>query len=328
MPNRPKSYPFPQFTTVVTAYNRAHLIAATLSSVVAQTYPHNNIIVIDDGSTDDLMTVLAPFGDRIQFFRQINQGPGAARNLGLLHAGGDYCAFLDGDDLWYPWTLATLAEIIRAEGMPSLILGKSRNFIRESELLDDVCTPLKTTRYNDYFASSENSFWIGGSALTVRTADLRDAGGFTNERVIADDLDMCLRVGDRPTFITVTSPLTFAYRRHSQNISNNDDWILRSIYYLVSRETLDCYPGGGKRAYERRRIICRHARPWAINAAWTGKLQPAYQLFRGMFVWNLRLGRLRFILVFAAASLIGMFRNFFFSGKSKGGHDSGSINGH
>jgi len=319
MPNKSGPYLFPHFTTVVTAYNRAHLIHATLTSVVAQTYPHNDIIVVDDGSTDDLMAVLTHFGDKIRVFRQVNQGPGAARNLGLLHARGDYCAFLDGDDLWYPWTLATLAGIIRAEGMPSLVLGKSRSFIRESELLGDVCAPLKTTRYSDYFASSKDSFWIGGSALTVRTADLRNAGGFTNERVIVDDLDMCLRVGDRPTFITVSSPLTFAYRRHSQNISNNNDWILRSIYHLISQETLDGYPGGGKRSLERRRIICRHARPWAITAARNGKLQPAYNLFRGMFVWNLRLGRLRFILAFVAAALMGMFMNCFYSDANKRG---------
>jgi cellulose synthase/poly-beta-1,6-N-acetylglucosamine synthase-like glycosyltransferase len=96
----------PLFSIVIPTFNRERLIAATLESVLAQTEGDFEVIVVDDGSTDGTEAALAPWRDRLTFVRQPNQGPGPARNLGAARAKGEYIAFLDSDDLWFPWTLA------------------------------------------------------------------------------------------------------------------------------------------------------------------------------------------------------------------------------
>jgi glycosyltransferase involved in cell wall biosynthesis len=90
----------PLVSVVIPSYNRAHVLAETLESVLTQSYPHLEIIVVDDGSTDDTAEVVRPYLDRITYLPQQNQGLAAARNTGLLRSRGEYVAWLDSDDLW------------------------------------------------------------------------------------------------------------------------------------------------------------------------------------------------------------------------------------
>lgn len=89
-------------SVVIPAYRAAETIGRALESVLAQTWPVHEILVIDDGSPDDLDAALAPYQGRITLLRQTNQGAAAARNLGLDEATGDLIAFLDADDQWSP----------------------------------------------------------------------------------------------------------------------------------------------------------------------------------------------------------------------------------
>ena len=94
-----------------------------LDSVFAQTWTNYEVIVADDGSTDGTGDVLATYGDRIRVVTQQNSGPGTARNLGIELARGEYLAFLDSDDVWFPWTLASYARAIHDYGQPTIIAG-------------------------------------------------------------------------------------------------------------------------------------------------------------------------------------------------------------
>lgn len=103
---------------VVPTYNRAHLIPLCIASVLQQTYTNYEVIIVDDHSTDDTDRVVREFlGDpRIQFHRlESNSGPAIARNRGIAHAKGEFIAFLDSDDLWFPEKLATQMRLIEAE---------------------------------------------------------------------------------------------------------------------------------------------------------------------------------------------------------------------
>jgi len=101
----------PLFTIVVPVFNRAHLIERTLKSVLAQTCQDFEIIVVDDGSKDDIEAAIAAIGDpRIRLIRQENGGGGAARNNGIENALGQYIAFLDSDDLFMPDKLERYAR--------------------------------------------------------------------------------------------------------------------------------------------------------------------------------------------------------------------------
>ena len=87
---------------VIPTFNRRNYITIALDSVLAQTYTNYEIIIIDDGSSDNTKEVLTPYWDKIRYFYQDNRGIPATRNRGIREAKGDYIAFLDSDDYWLP----------------------------------------------------------------------------------------------------------------------------------------------------------------------------------------------------------------------------------
>src|SRR5262249_605030 len=150
-----------------------------------------------------------------RIFRQPNQGPGAARNLGARHAGGTYLAFLDSDDLWFPWTLDVYQDVINEHGHPSFVAGKPHRFSHESELGTAVFGKTRAERLVGYLASGDEWRWWGASSFVVRRDVFAAVGGFTDGQANAEDADLALRLGTAPGFVQITAPVTFAYRKHA-----------------------------------------------------------------------------------------------------------------
>ena len=96
----------PRVSVVIPTYNCARFIERTIDSALRQTYRDFELIVVDDGSTDDTQAVVARFGKSVRYVYQTNQGASAARNAAVARAGGEYLAYLDADDLWIPEKLA------------------------------------------------------------------------------------------------------------------------------------------------------------------------------------------------------------------------------
>lgn len=113
----------PKFSVIIPAYNSAATLARALDSVLAQTWPAYDIIVVDDGSTDAIADVLAGYGEKIRYLRQDNTGVSAARNHGAKMAGGDWLAFLDADDWYYPDRLKWHAEWIARDPTLDFLTG-------------------------------------------------------------------------------------------------------------------------------------------------------------------------------------------------------------
>ena len=108
----------PTISIIVPAYNVGPYIAETLDSALAQTRRDFEVIVVNDGSTDDTEARIAPYRDRIVYLRHENRGVMATRNAGLGAARGAYIALLDGDDLWEPRFLEVLAGMLDADPDP------------------------------------------------------------------------------------------------------------------------------------------------------------------------------------------------------------------
>src|SRR5665213_988407 len=100
-------------SVIMPAFNMEGFIREAIQSVFAQTYPHYELIIVDDGSTDSTHEALAPFLDRITLVRQKNAGPSAARNRGLQIATGEFAFFLDADDLLLPGAFEALVALLR-----------------------------------------------------------------------------------------------------------------------------------------------------------------------------------------------------------------------
>lgn len=103
----------PRISVVIPTYNYADFIGEALDSVFGQSFTDYEVIVVDDGSTDNTRDVVAPYGARVQYYFQQNQGLAVARNVGLRLAIGDYITYLDADDIWERDNLRVKVEILR-----------------------------------------------------------------------------------------------------------------------------------------------------------------------------------------------------------------------
>ncbi|HUX65314.1 glycosyltransferase family 2 protein [Sulfuricella sp.] len=113
----------PRFSVIIPAYNAAATLARALDSVLAQTWPAHEIIVVDDGSCDATAAVAAAYGDKVRYLYQLNAGVSAARNAGAQAASGDWLAFLDADDWYYPNRLKWHADWIARDSELDFLTG-------------------------------------------------------------------------------------------------------------------------------------------------------------------------------------------------------------
>lgn len=106
----------PLVSAIIPTYNRAHIVCEAIESVLAQTYPNVETIVVDDGSIDGTLEVLQRYGDRIRIVSQKNSGPACARNRGVAASNGSLIAFLDSDDIWLPSKLERQVSLLDKAG--------------------------------------------------------------------------------------------------------------------------------------------------------------------------------------------------------------------
>lgn len=294
----------PLFSVVIPTYNRARLLDETLLSVAQQHFTAHEIIVVDDGSTDATQDVVDRHAPGVTFVQQAQHGPGAARNAGARRASGDYLAFLDSDDVWFPWTLELYAQAITQHGAkPAFVAGAPKYFSTREELTATTPAPLAAQRFTDYYASSEQWRWWGASAFVVRRDVFEAAGGFTDQWINGEDADFAMRIGVVSGFVHVTSPPTFGYRQHADTAMGNFDRTLAGAWHVIEKERADAYPGGAERAAERRRILGRHLRSVMLEAARQRLLADAWKLYRATIGWHVALGQWRFLFGFPLMAL-------------------------
>lgn len=115
----------PRVSIITPTFNCAPFLGRALDTAVCQTYTDYEIIVVDDGSTDGTPEVVSRFGDRLRYFYQPNEGLSSARNLGLSQASGEFIAYLDADDLWYPHKLESQVAYLDAHKECGLVHSDS-----------------------------------------------------------------------------------------------------------------------------------------------------------------------------------------------------------
>jgi GT2 family glycosyltransferase len=288
----------PFFSVVIPTYNRAGLLEQALASVFAQELTDYEVIVVDDGSTDETQAVLARYGERVRALRQENQGQGAARNLGIQHATGEYVAFLDSDDVWFPWSLATYREALDMYGRPSVVMGTPARFQRPEELAGVRREPMRTQAFSDYFATAEESFVRTACVIAVKAEALRRVGGFTSRRIISEDHELLYRLGTEPGFVWVEAPRVVGYRQHGSSSSRELERGYEGLCYQLEQERQGRYPGGAARRRERLTLIlhgARHVSRWLVAH---GRPDLALELYRLSLRAHLVVPRWRYMLGF------------------------------
>jgi len=287
----------PYFSVIIPTYNRAELLGLTIESVLAQKFQDFEVIVVDDGSTDATLEVLSRYRDRIQVRQQKNQGTGAARNLGIKHATGRYATFLDSDDVWFPWTLSTYAQVIQDHDEPSFVTGLPFVFTSIDQLERAAPCKIRVESFPDYYASADAWRWFSASSFVIRGDRLKAVASF-HERWGSEDADLAMMLGVEKGFVHIVAPQTFGYREHLESLKVMPTYSLSGSRLMLKKEENGLYPGGRSRKRNRIKILTRQIRPVSLTCLRHGMYREAWELYRATFRWHCALGRWKFLLGF------------------------------
>lgn len=189
-------------SVIIPLYNKADSISQALDSVLAQTYQHFEVVVVDDGSTDGGAAVVERYADpRIRLIRQVNGGVSAARNKGIAEAQGEHVAFLDADDVWMPGFLEEIAALQRE--YPECRAQATNYIFNSNELKSPTILrrlPFKgergvLTNYFEVASCSHPPVWT--SAVCIERALLQEIGGFPVGIKSGEDLLTWARIAVR-----------------------------------------------------------------------------------------------------------------------------------
>lgn len=209
--------PTPRVSVIIPAYNGDRYIAQAVESVISQTYKNWEIIVIDDGSTDDTRQALEPYFDKIRYVYQENQGVAAARNRGIQESRGELIAFLDQDDFFLSDKLAGQVALFDAQPSLGIVNSGWRLVNQQGETISDI-------KSWEYFPTLNLKTWIVQmpvlpSAMMFSRKWLENVGGFNSEFDSVDDADLVLRLALLGCESAWLPQVTVCYRQHDKNVS-------------------------------------------------------------------------------------------------------------
>jgi len=225
----------PKVSVVIPTYNRAHLISRAIKSVLNQTYQNFEIIVVDDGSTDNTEEVINSFNNPcIRYIRhEQNKGGSAARNTGIKFAKGEYVAFQDSDDEWLPEKLEKQMNVF--ENAPPEVGVVYTGFWR-IENDKKIYIPQSWVSKKDGNIHQEllKGNYITTQSMVVKKECFKKAGVFDEELPRLQDWELVLRLSKYYEFRCVDEPLVISY--YTQNsISANKDALIKALNVILTK---------------------------------------------------------------------------------------------
>ncbi len=291
----------PLVSVVIPCYNNAEHLVAAVDSVLAQDYPNIEVIVVDDGSTDNSVDVLKQFGARITLLQQANQGPAAARNTGMLAATGQYIAFNDSDDLWLPGKLT--AQVNYLQQHPDIGLCYCGwavwNGQTPLEQLKAQYQPVSSSAAEDaYYSGWLYLKLLKDSVIHTITAVIQrevldTVGMFNTEYRIGEDHDFWLRISQQYRMAKLAqvyavyrdNPVSTTKKVHAKNFS------LLVLESAIARYGLHC-PSGAQapQALVNTYLGARHF-TYGYNAMLQGHRDKALVSFKGCIHYRYKLAK-------------------------------------
>ncbi len=300
------SDPTPLVTVVIPTYNYGAYVGQAIDSVLAQTYPAVEVVVVDDGSTDDTPARLAAYGGRIRVVRQENRGLSAARNAGIAAATGEYVALLDSDDAFHPRKLELQMRHLAAN--PAVGLTGTRHFSDPARMWPAVegDPAARPVTLDELVLRAPFS----PSSAVFRASCAAAVGGFDVTLRSVEDRDFWVRVAANAPVAVVAAELTY-YRVTPGGMSQNPDR-MEHFERVVLDKAFATPALAGRRAFRRKALgLASYASAYVFLAAG----RPAGGLRRAVasFAWwplpyaaadvRVPLGRLRLLAACAAKAL-------------------------
>lgn len=213
-------------SVVIPTYNRERWIRCAIDSVLAQTYSNYEIIVVDDGSSDNTRQVIQEYGNRVRYFYQTNKGVSAARNLGIREAKGEWIAFLDSDDEWLPSKLELQMNL--AVNNPKIAMVATNSYVED---LKDRNKTLTFLEIKPKLFNSEESICLDNpliaiitmsffsTTLLIKRENILRAGLFDETMTLSEDTDLFCRVAIGTSLGVLSRPLVRVISRGEGDIS-------------------------------------------------------------------------------------------------------------
>lgn len=213
-----------QVSVIIPCYNQARFLGEAIDSVLAQTFRNYEIIVVDDGSTDDTRLTAESF-DQVRYLRQINRGLASARNVGLRTSNGNYVVFLDADDRLLSNALQDGVEALKARPDCAFSYGHVNLIASDgSPLPTPHQVPVRENHYLELLR--HNYIWTTG-AVVYRRKVLESVGDFNVSLSGSADFDLNTRI-TRVFPVCCVDTTVLEYRRHNENMSRDYALMLRN----------------------------------------------------------------------------------------------------
>ena len=221
----------PQISVIIPTYNAARYLPQTIESVLRQSCQDFEVLVIDDGSTDETATVVQRYAPRLRYFRKPNGGGSSARNFGIAHSRGDFIAPLDADDCWKPDKLERTLQFIDRHPEAGMVFTACTFVDDDGRPLFDYHPRFSPQRL---YAELLVKNFIPNGTVVVRRDLLLSIGGYDEDIFIPNDWDLWLRLAEVAPVVYLPEPLTF-YRRAATSISRNLDRQLREQLAILQK---------------------------------------------------------------------------------------------
>lgn len=222
-------------SAVIATYNGTRYLAQAVESALAQTYELLEIIVVDDGSREDIRSIVAPYAPKVKYVRQENGGPAAARNHGIRIARGDVIALLDDDDLWHPTKTAEQVRLLQAHPECALVYSYPELVDEEGTLIPNQ-GPREFPSGSVYLDFLKSNRINSPSGTLIRREIFSRVGYFDESRecISCEDYDLWLRIACNGEVLFCEGSL-FSYRVRGTGISQNLDKHLKANFYVFNK---------------------------------------------------------------------------------------------
>lgn len=208
----------PLVSVIIPTYNRWPMVGEAVDSVLRQTYTSFEILVVDDGSTDETVTALRGRDWRLRILSQPNGGVAAARNTGVRHAWGKYLAFLDSDDLWLPRKLE-VQTVFMERNSGVAICQTEEIWVRRGVRVNPKIKHRKPS--GDIFRRCLDLCVVSPSAVMIAKEFFSQIGGFDETFPVCEDYDLWLRIAVEQPVPLIESPLVVKRGGHADQLSHS-----------------------------------------------------------------------------------------------------------
>jgi len=222
---------------IIPTYNRAEVLERALKSVLTQTYENHEVIVIDDGSTDNTESIISKYSSKIRYFSKLHAGVSAARNLGLEKSVGTWVCFLDSDDYWLPEKLKRQMTYI-SENPGMMVVQTDEKWIRNGIFVN----PMKKHQKHDgwIFKQCLPLCIVSPSAVMVHQKVFNDVGVFDESFPVCEDYDLWLRISLKYPIGFIPEKLIVKTGGHTDQLSRKywgmDRYRVRALEKILSAE--------------------------------------------------------------------------------------------